>query len=570
MKNKNSFSWQFGVSSFRQAALSWQFRASTRKLTFCLSRFFLSLIFIFFIIKARSQQIPLDIAVQNRYNEITLNADTSIFTGFRSINWIEVDPYLRNVRNNIIDSIFGLSKTPGNYAFKNIGNNNWVQLSNGRHSFTIDPYIITIGGTQNAYSGPKGLVEAIGGLQIQGAYKNRLSYSIGFSTGYSRFPNYVNGFIDSNQNYIPGVGKGTAKNNGYTATQVNANITYQPSKYFLVAAGYGKNFIGDGYRSLILSDNVSNYPYLRLQGRLWKLTYNVIYNKFANPRYTVDGHKQRKYSVMHYLGINFSSKFQMGLYDNVIWYVKDSAFGQRGFDVQYINPVIFMRPLEFGIGSPDNAFLGITLKYKIYKDGFLYGQIGLDDLNLTASLENHSQNYANKYVLQLGIYNKDFLNVKNLSWRFEWNGVRPYTYGHWYGKAGLNYTHNNQTLADPFNANFHEFISMFQYHNKRWYGILENLFTIRGENPGVPYNNGEDLWGGDAGVPIYGSKTLQGTRHKYFYNQLSTGYVLNPKNRLSLQFDAVYRHHSAPGISNNSVFFTVGIQTRLFNYYHDF
>ena len=151
-------------------------------------------IFISFIIKAHSQQIPLDIAVQNRYNEITLNADTSIFTGFRSINWIEVDPYLSNVRNNVIDSIFGLSQTPGNYAFKNIGNNNWVQLSNGRHSFTIDPYIIAVGGTQNADSGPKGLVQAMGGLQIQGVYKDKLSYSIGFSTGYSRFPNLCKWF----------------------------------------------------------------------------------------------------------------------------------------------------------------------------------------------------------------------------------------------------------------------------------------------------------------------------------------------------------------------------------------
>ena len=48
--------------------------------------------------------------------------------------------------------------------------------------------------------------------------------------------------------------------------------------------------------------------------------------------------------------------------------------------------------------------------------------------------------------------------------------------------------------------------------------MLENLFTIRGENPGLSYNNGEDLWGGEDGVPNFGSKTLQGIRNKYFYN----------------------------------------------------
>ena len=99
--------------------------------------------------------------------------------------------------------------------------------------------------------------------------------------------------------------------------------------------------------------------------------------------------------------------------------------------------------------------------------------------------------------------------------------------------------------------------------------MLENLFTIRGENPGLPYNNGEDLWGGEAGVPVFGSKTLQGDKHKYFYNQASLGYLLNPRNGLSIQGDAVYRHHSAPGISTNNIFVQLGIQTRLFNYNHD-
>jgi hypothetical protein len=229
-----------------------------------------------------------------------------------------------------------------------------------------------------------------------------------------------------------------------------------------------------------------------------------------------------------------------------------------------------MHPLQFEIGSPDNSFVGATFRYKLYKHGFLYGQLGLDDLHISETLKYHSQHFGNKYALQLGIYNKDFLGIKNLSYRFEWNGVRPYEYGHGFGKTGLNYTNNNQSLADPFNANFHEFISQAEYHNDRWYAILENLFAIRGENPGLPYNNGEDLWGGETDVPLYGSKTLQGTKHKYFYNQLSAGYLINPRNGLALQADAVYRRHAAPNISSNTVFVMLGIQTRLFNYYHDF
>ena len=323
--------------------------------------------------------------------------------------------------------------------------------------------------------------------------------------------------------------RATLKNNNrFAYTNFDFNLTYTPNKYFLVAAGYGKQFLGDGYRSLLLSDNANNYPYVRLQARLWKLTYNVLYNHYTNNFwYEVNGKPQPKYSTIHYLGFS-TKKFQVGLFDEVLWLGKDSDFS-RGFDVQYLNPLIFIRPLEFTIGSPDNAMIGFNLKYKIYKNGFIYGQLALDDINLKKSLDSNKQNYGNKYALQLGIWNKDIFNVKGLSYRFEWNGVRPYKYGHGVrGVIRLNYTHYYQSLTDPFGANFHEFISMFNYQNNRWYGVLENLYTIRGENPGLPYNNGEDLWGGETGVPLYGSKTLQGIKTKYSYNQLTAGYLLNP------------------------------------------
>jgi len=534
---------------------------------FSSKKIFLVLPFIIPAFASISQQVPLDAAVQNRFNEITLSADTSVFTGFRSVNWLELKPYLRNTSADIVDSIFGISNNGNSYAFKNISTDNWIKLGSNKHVFTIDPYITAAGGFENNNAG--GFFQAAGGVQMQGVYNDKLSYSLGVITGYRQFPVYVNDYILSNQNYQPGLGKSTLQGSGFTSTQLNANITYVGGRHLLVAAGYGKNFIGDGYRSLILSDNASNYPYIRLQAKLWRFTYNVLYSKFETPRFQIYDKNAMKYSVMHYLGINLSSRFQVGLYDAVIW-LKQDSLSHRGFDAQYINPLMFMRPNEFQIGSPDNAFIGFTAKYKIYKNGFMYGQIGLDDLNLKTSLDNHAQHFGNKYALQLGIYNKDFLRVKNLSYRLEWNGVRPYMYGHGFGKTAENYTHNNQSLADPFNANFHEFISIFQYHNKRWYGTLENLFTIRGENPGLPYNNGEDLWGGEVGVPLFGSKTLQGTRHKYFYNQLTGGYLLNTRNRLALQADVVYRKHTAPGISSSDIFFMIGIQTRLFNNYHDF
>lgn len=513
-----------------------------------------------------AQDIPLDQVVQNRFNELTISADTGIFTSFRSMNWLELKPYLRNRGGDVMDSVFGFSRPASSYAFKNLGTSNWIMAAGGNHLFAVDPIISASGGFGNTGNGT--MVTAVGGIRVQGIISDRFSYSVSYQGGYRKYAGYVNDFIDSNH-VQPGLGKGTLTgNNGYTSSQVTANITYNGGEHFLAAAGYGKNFIGDGYRTLILSDNASNNPYIRVQAKVWKLTYNVLFNKYTTPRFSWDNDIIRKFSVMHYLGVNFSDKFQMALYDNVNWITNDS-FGQRGFDVAYLNPLIFMRPLEYAIGSPDNAFVGITFKYKFYKKGFLYGQLGLDDINLSKSLENDAQHFGNKYGLQLGVWNKDFLGLQNLSWRFEWNTARPYMYGHGFGKTGSNLTHNNQALTNPMNANFHEFISIFNYHHERWFGILHNSIAIRGENPGLPYNNGEDLWGGEIGVPVYGSKTLQGNKNNYFYNQASLGYLLNPRNRLALQADLVYRHRSAPDVSSSTFFFNIGIKTGLFNYYHD-
>ena len=58
-------------------------------------------------------------------------------------------------------------------------------------------------------------------------------------------------------------GRGIAKDfksDAYDYPVAEAYLSYTPSKYFNFQFGNGKNFIGDGYRSLFLSDVASPYP----------------------------------------------------------------------------------------------------------------------------------------------------------------------------------------------------------------------------------------------------------------------------------------------------------------------
>ncbi len=521
-----------------------------------------------------AQQIPLNQSVQNRLNELMFEADSFVFSSFRSMNWIELQQTGAFNKSSIQDSVFGL-----NTGLKSdIKNTNLIRTSDGKNVFTIDPYIEA--GIYKSNRKDNVLTGFAGGVRLQGVFNNKFSFNVSVITNFNQYPAYIDSVIferydhynpSSNKYIIPGSNAGALKNNNrFSNTNFDFNLTYTPNKYFLVSAGYGKQFLGDGYRSLLLSDNANNYPYVRLQARIWKLTYNVLYNHYTNNFWDeTDGKPQPKYSTIHYLGFS-TKKFQVGLFDEVTWLGKDTNFN-RGFDVQYLNPLIFIRPLEFTIGSPDNAMIGFNLKYKIYKKGFIYGQLALDDLNLKEAFDNKKLSYGDKYALQLGIWNKDIFNVKGLSYRFEWNGVRPYVYGHGVGgQIGLNYTHYYQSSTDPFGANYHEFISLFNYDKNRWYASLENLYTIRGENPGLYYNNGEDLYGGETGVPRLGSTTLQGIHTKYSFNQLTAGYLLNPANRLSLEINVAYRSRNSTVVDQSEWLFGIGIKTNLYNFYHDF
>jgi len=505
-----------------------------------------------------AQQLPLGQQVSNEFNILMLHADTPLFTGYRSLDWLEVKSRVDSISLGKATTLFGVeTQHPAPFS-QRLLNDHWIRLASGDMVITIDPVVEAIGSKSNKEDGI--LWNGTIGARLRGSFRNKLAFGLGGYSSISEFPAYIDRFIAANNDMVPGQHQSRRDADGrYKYSSVDAYLTYIPDRHVSVTAGYGRQFIGDGYRSLLLSDNAFNYPYIRLRASFWKLTYNVMYSYLENDR-KIDGSRQGKYSINHYLGINIGKRLQVGLFENIIWVARDTNY-QRGFDVQYINPVTFMRPVEFSLGSPDNSFFGLNWKYLIPK-GYIYGQFALDDLNIAQTFKHKSQHINNKYGIQLGIWTHS-LFLENLSWRVEWNAVRPYMYGH--RKVEQNYTHNHQALAHPFGANFHEFISIFNYSKDRWYGILQNSLVIRGEDDALGYNNGDDLWGAEAGVPMLGSKTMQGIKNRYLYNRLSLGYLINPANRLSLQADIIYRSRSASGVSEPEFYYGIGITTGLFS-----
>jgi hypothetical protein len=510
-------------------------------------------------VDSSAQQLPLGRQINNELNKLILEADVPLFTAFRSADWLEYCAVFDTLHKSPSTALFDI-QTPdsANRFSSRVPSHHWLRYRNNKFTLVADPYIDAIAGGSSKKDGIlwQGKVGAI----IQGNFDNKLTFRLGAYSSLTEFPLWIDQYIMSHRNRVPGGPESSRDNNGrYAYTYCDAALNYMPYKQVLLSVGYGKQFIGDGYRSLLLSDNAFNYPFARLKTSFWKLHYQVMYSYLNNDR-RIEGSRQGKYSINHYLGATIGKRLQIGLFENIIWVARDTNF-QRGFEFQYINPFTFLRPVEFSLGSPDNSFFGMHWKYS-FKRGYVYGQFALDDINIAQTFKNKKHHLNNKYAIQLGIWTHQ-LFLKNLSWRIEWNNVRPYTYGH--RKIDQNYTHNQQSLTHPFAANFNELLSIFDYTYHRFYAELHNALVIRGENPGLSYNNGENLWGGEQGVPALGSKTMQGDKHNYWYHRLSIGYLINPVNRLSIQADLIIRSHATAPQTSSETYWGLGIRTGLFN-----
>jgi hypothetical protein len=118
--------------------------------------------------------------------------------------------------------------------------------------FTLDPYLDAGIGKSNEKDGA--LLNFSGGINMQATFNKNFSFNLGVITNVNEYPKYIDSTIlskydkydsSSNKYIIPGENAGSLnKSNRFTYTNFNFNLTLAPSKYFLIAGGYGKNFSG--------------------------------------------------------------------------------------------------------------------------------------------------------------------------------------------------------------------------------------------------------------------------------------------------------------------------------------
>lgn len=313
------------------------------------------------------------------------------------------------------------------------------------------------------------------GVNIRGRIANKIGFYGYITDNQEKDPMYVRDWVNLRK-AVPGQGfYKPFKTTGYDYFEAKGYFTFNVTKYIDVAFGYDKNFIGNGYRSLLLGDNSSNNLFLKLNTRIWKFNYQNLFMELHSAEIP-GGDKllPKKYAAMHHLDISVTKWLNIGLFEGVVFGRKDR------FDFGYLNPIIFYRSIEQQNGSFDNSIIGIDAKANIDRKIQIYGQLSLDEFLLSEIKANRGW-WANKYGMQIGAKYIDAFGISNLDLQLEHNRVRPFTYSH--RDSVANYSHYNQPLAHPLGANFSEFIGIARYQPApRWMLVGKMIYYKQGRD----------------------------------------------------------------------------------------
>jgi hypothetical protein len=401
------------------------------------------------------------------------------------------------------------------------------------------------------------------GLTVRGRIANKIGFSAYVTDNQERDPLYVQQWV-TDRKAVAGQGfYKDFKTTGYDYFDARGSVTFNVAKYIDVAFGYDKNFIGNGYRSLFLSDFSNSTLFLKLNTRIWKFNLQNLFMELQNAeRFGADILIPKKYAAMHHLDMAFTKWLNVGLFEGVVFGRPDH------FEFGYLNPVIFYRSIEQQNGSYDNALAGLDVKANVAHKFQFYSQLLLDEFKLSEIKAGNGW-WANKYAFQLGAKYIDAFQIKNLDLQVESNRVRPFTYSH--RDSVANYTHYNQPLAHPLGANFQEFIGIARYQPApKWMIQAKAIYYMQGRDTGnVSFGSNIFL----PSVPPYrtsdyGYTIGSGLKTKVGYASMLLSYEVKPN--LFLETNAVYRRQSAAGVSASTYIIYAGIRWNMHRREFDF
>ncbi len=521
-----------------------------------IDRRILRIIFIFsilvgFVNIAKSQPVnyPLGKEMSDRTEHFLLSKSPNIHTGFKPIiasqdfkNQVDTALYLLDGRNEFY------TKHKNYWLTRKLFFDDFVSVEKKQFKFYVNP-LLNVESGQIQDSVNRMLINTRG-IEFKGEIGTNVAFYSSFYENYSQFRPYIHQW-SLNRLVVPG--QGAHKSTAATAqfldySMATSYLSYAPTENLKLQLGYGKHFVGEGYRSMLLSDNAFNYPYLRADYQWKDVKYTTVFAEFQDFATKYYFPHTKKHSAFNYLSYNFLDRIELGIFEGAIYQTNDTANYVNKFSADYFVPIIGVRTLAQQKSRNHNILAGANLKIKLTKGGILYAQYA-SDLQGTE-----------RFAWQAGVKFFDVLHGvlpnHKLFFQAEFNKATSSIYTH-DSIPYQSWTHYNQELAHPFGTRFDEFVVVARYSYARFY--VEHRIT-KAETP-----NSNDIYisQSDLAVLFPLPRTVNNT-------VTTLACILNPRTDMQLFGGIHTRTVTTANATASEPFVFFGIRTCVNNFYYDF
>ncbi len=426
-----------------------------------------------------------------------------------------------------------LADSSMNYLSRKLFHEHFIFLDKPDFKLAINPLVNIYAGKSDKKSNL--LYRNTRAVNVKGAIGNYVGFQSSFYETQFNAPVWLDDYR-SGYGVLPGetTPKGFG-DDGYDIGSVYGSFFVKQSiKNTKIQLGFGYDnlFIGDGYRSLFLSDfslpflhgslhlKHKNLEYLHLTASLQNPNFNNVLNIETAQRPSTAPY-QKKTMTIHYLRWNIAKNVRLGFFEGTIFRVADSA--ERNFSLHYINPVPGVNSAIYGLDHLNNVVIGTDISVDWTPSISTYFQWLQDTKNPEGTAILASARFRHpqwKFLLEYAHTGSEVLSHRD---------------------GRQSYTHYNQSLSHPGGAGIDEFITGAGFRWKNFEAEAELILQKKHQDLdfSISKSNGE--------------------RNSHHFYEGTMRYIFNPLTRLQI-FATYISYH---GNNQREQFFRAGIKTQL-------
>jgi hypothetical protein len=255
---------------------------------------------------AQEYLFPLNRDVYGRVEQYIHNDSLHFYSSLKPLGYDYVRAFAP------VDSIFAPIGKNGKFYNTLVGRKlfkeHLIQVDEDDIKLAIDPIFNTQIGSDtkddnNVYVNTRGIL-------VQAEAWKKFYFYTSVHENQAQYVSYVSDMVNK-EGVIPGQGRVKTNAAGtYDFNNATGGFGLVLGKHFDFMCAHDKNFIGDGYRSLLLSDNSFQYPFFRFSMKFWRFKYTVYYAMMQNLKedYYYDTGFKKKYFRGNYLDFVIGKK----------------------------------------------------------------------------------------------------------------------------------------------------------------------------------------------------------------------------------------------------------------------